>query len=374
MKKKIIYGLCLLIIIGGVITVFVNSYNSNISTFNNKDKSNISILLNTVIQKHIENNKFSGTVLVSKGGKIIFNEGYGYANRFLGKAANTAQTKYLIGSISKTFTAYAILQLADENKLRLDDKVTKYYPEYTGWAEITLHQLLNHTSGIDNYYDTPIEYVKYFYIDRSSDEIISQFKNKPLLFKPGTDYDYSNTNYMILTGIIEKVSKETYSDYLYKNILQPLNIQNTGYETEISSLDNFAKGNSINMFEIPYYNLSNFQGAAGLYSNTEDLLNFCLAMNEEKMLNDISKVKTKNGYYGYGMTFRDMDKLGDVYCHTGCIPGISSGMFKLTNKDMVIIILSNNQQFSTMEMLKDLYTVIENDILIKGGLHNERMV
>lgn len=266
--------------------------------------------------------------------------------------------------MTKTFTASAIIQLEERKLLSLTDKVTRYYPEYKGWKDITIHQLLNHTSGIQNYYKSVLDFARYFFVHNTPEKIMARFKEKPLLFKPGTDYDYSNTNYMILTGIIEMVSGDKYIDYLKKNILNPLGLLSTGYDENTNSVNGLAKGYLLNMIvEVNGFNLSNFYGAGGLYSSTEDLYKFCKNLDEHKLVSDTSRVSVKANseyYYGYGMMFNNNKDYGKVFFITGGGPGISTGMYKLVDKNMVMIILSNNQSFDKDKMAADLYSSIKS--------------
>ncbi|MCX8128755.1 MAG: beta-lactamase family protein [Clostridia bacterium] len=351
----------LLVLIISITTINIGN-NFYVSTFSEENKSEMEIRLNNVVKKYVEKSKFSGSVLVAQGDRIILNEGYGYAKRYLGRTKNTPDTKYVLASMTKSFTASAVMQLQERKMLSLEDKVTKYYPEYKGWEDVTIHNLLNHTSGIENYYESVIDHIRYFIAHNTPEKIISRFKDRPLLCKPGTDFNYSNTNYMILSAIIEKVSGDKYIDYLNKSIFTPSGLVNTGYEEDTSEVDNIAKGYCLNMIvEVTGFDLSNFYGAGGLYSSTEDLYRFFRNLDEKKLLNDTSKVKTNWGYhYGYGMMLNNDKKLGKVYFITGGGPGISTGMYKLVDKNMIIVILSNNQGFYKDEMVADLYDTVNS--------------
>ena len=359
--RKNILLIIFVIFMTASISLTVVNMNNNVfvSTFDEENKGDIKSKINEVIKYHVENKLFSGTVLVAEGNNVLFNEGYGYAKRYSGRSENMPYTKYLLGSITKTFTAWAIMQLEERKLLSRNDKVTTYFPEYKEWKDITIHQLLNHSSGIPNYYQSPTDYIRYFSTHRTPEQIISRYQYTPLLFKPGTDFKYSNTGYIVLARIIEKVSGVTYIDYLSKNVLKPLGLTNTGYNENTYSVENLAKGYCFNMIvEVNGFNLSNLYGAGGLYSSTEDLFKFCKAMDEQKLYNDTLKVKTKSGYYGYGLSFEDWDIYGKVFYHTGGGPGISTGMYKLVDRNVIIVILSNNQLYPTEELVTDLSSCI----------------
>ncbi|HEX3027752.1 MAG TPA: serine hydrolase domain-containing protein, partial [Clostridia bacterium] len=273
MKKYLRNGFLVLLVLlaltaGYIIIVNVVS-NGYTSTFKADKSSKMAIKLDSVIRKYVKESKFSGSVLVEKNGNILLNEGYGYAKKYLGRVRNTPETKFLLGSITKTFTAEAVLQLIEEKKLSLDEKVTKYLPEYTGWKDISIRQLLNHTSGIPNYYSSVTDYMRYFWGNSTPEKIFSRFKDSPLTNKPGKKFNYSNTNYVILGRIIEMVSGESYADYLKKNIFEPLGLKNTGYEVKMGSVKNHALGHCVGTYvEVPNFNMSNFFGAGCIYSTT----------------------------------------------------------------------------------------------------------
>lgn len=362
MHKKRMYTLLIAIIILfsviGTINIIDNQY---VSTFNLDNSSNFEKHIDGVVKKYLESEKFSGTVLLAKNNKIIFNEGYGYSKRYFGRTKNRSNTKYLIGSISKVFTATAILKLADDGVLRLEDQINKYFPDYTRWNGITIHHLLNNSSGIKNYYDSAFDYMRYFTGSKSPNEIISRFKDEPLLFEIGTDNYYSNTNYVILTSIIEQVTGMKYIEYVKKEILNPINLTNTGYEENINSIEHIAKGYTLNMLlEVNGMNLSNFYGAGGLYSTTEDLYNFFMSIEKENMLNEKTRSKTKRGYYGYGLTYKEVEDIGNIYYHTGNLPGFSSAVYNLQDQDITIVILANNQTVKKNEMMLDLVKIIKS--------------
>jgi CubicO group peptidase (beta-lactamase class C family) len=308
------------------------------------------------MKEYVEENHFNGTILVARENIVIFNDGYGYAKRFFGKKQNLPDTKFILGSMTKTFTAQVILSLQAKNMLSMDDPVTKYYPDYQKWKEISTHNLLNHTSGIENYYNSPWAYAKYFLFPKTPEKILSGLKDAPLHFDAGKDYEYSNTNYIILSGIIEKASGKSYIDYLNENIFEPIGLSNTGYSEHPYKVENMAKGYCANMvIEINGFNLSNLYGAGGLYSTTEDVYKFLQAIDEERLLNEQTKMHVRDDYYyGYGLMLEDSKDYGKIYFHTGGGPGINTGMYKFADLNLYVIILGNNMQCDTGNIAKDI--------------------
>ncbi len=296
----------LLAVVCLVLTVANLSANSYTSTFCGSDNTPVQARLDEVVQNYVSTKRFNGSVLVAKDDAIIFSAGYGYARRYFGRTQNTPQTKFLLGSITKTFTAAAVLHLADQHLLSLQDRVTKYLPDYQQWDAVTIHHLLNHSSGIPNYYSTPMDYLWYYIGHATPEGVISRYRETPLSFQPGSDYAYSNTNYMILASIVEKVSGQTYPEYVAANILTPLGLSDTGYAEDPDTVVGMAKGYGLGMvLEFNGFNASNLYGAGGMYSSTADLLKFLESRDDPRLLDQGSLVKTKYGHYGYGVSLEN---------------------------------------------------------------------
>lgn len=198
---------------------------------------------------------------------------------------------------------------------------------------------------------------------------MSKVEGKALLFEPGSgnNYSYCNTNYVILTSIIEQVSGLTFKAYIEKNIAEPLGLSATGYAYKSSTIENMAKGYALNMvLEVEGMNLSNVSGAGGIYASATDLLRFFESLEKDKFINDASKVKVPNveeTFYGYGMTYyEDYEDIGEIYFHTGNLPGYSNGVYDLADHDMTIVILSNNTSTDTTKIMEDLYDSIKSSM------------
>jgi CubicO group peptidase (beta-lactamase class C family) len=176
--------------------------------------------IDNCIRSYVDSNSFSGSVLVAKNGKVLFKKAYGMAC-YEKKIKNTSKTKFWIASCSKQFTALAIMQLCEKDLLHLNDPIKKHLPEYSFNKKITIHHLLTHTSGMADYYD----FVKVEDLNKCFcvQEIIKTFTDRSLIFKPGAGFMYSNSGYVLLSYIIERVSKEkSYAKYMQNNIFKPV--------------------------------------------------------------------------------------------------------------------------------------------------------
>ncbi|NYH12929.1 serine hydrolase domain-containing protein [Paraburkholderia bryophila] len=240
-----------------------------------------------VVAPFVDANLFSGLILVAHRGRPIFHEAFGLANREW-MIANTPDTRFRIGSITKQFTATAIVLLAGRGKLNLADSVSTHYanaPE--SWCDITIHQLLTHTSGIPSYTGRP-DFVSHIgRIDHTPEQILDLVRDLPLEFPPGERFSYCNSGYALLGLIVEKVSGQTYSAFLQSEIFDPLGMSNTGYDETRAILPRRAAGyerhggkwiNALfSAMSVPY-------AAGGLYSTADDLLRWTEALSNGKVI------------------------------------------------------------------------------------------
>lgn len=179
--------------------------------------------------------------LVARQGQIIYKKSFGMANLELNIPMKPDMV-FRIGSITKQFTAVAVLQLMEQGKLSLQDEITKYLPDYpTNGHRITIEHLLTHTSGIKSYTNVP-EFQKYIRDDKKPAEVIDMFKGNPMEFAPGTKWNYNNSGYFLLGYIIEKVSGKTYPDYIQENFFKKLGMSNSCYGSDSKIIKNRASG------------------------------------------------------------------------------------------------------------------------------------
>ena len=309
-------------------------------------QKNYSQLLDEYAQAAFKVKEFNGTLLVMQKGKPIYKKSFGTADREW-NIANTNDTKYRIGSVTKQFTAACILQLAEQGKLNLDDKLSKYIPDYPKGDSITTHMLLNHTSGIKNYTDLP-EFWPKAILPLSTDSMIALFKNKPLDFSPGSKWNYSNSGYFLLGVIVEKASGKNFSDYLLKNVIEKAGLKNTGMDNLDSVLNYRAKGYSKSRQGVWQHAMQiSMEGpysAGAMYSTVDDLYTWIKTLTANKIISAESLKKMTTAYmnkYGYGIG-SDSLKTHSRISHSGGIPGFVSYLAFYPNDDVCVVAISNN--------------------------------
>jgi len=204
--------------------------------------NNIKSRLTKYMDRYSSKNEFSGSILIAKDDEILLNKGYGTAD-YNKSIPNKPQTTFEIASLTKQFTATAILMLQEQKLLNVNDKLSKYIPDYPDGDNITIYNLLTHTSGIPEYLnyvdsiDTENHNLAY-----TPEELIELFKNEPFDFSSGTSFEYSNSNYILLGYIIEKVSNMKYEDYIENNIITPFKLTSTGFLSNETTSKNKSIG------------------------------------------------------------------------------------------------------------------------------------
>jgi len=295
-------------------------------------------------------NEFMGSVLVAQGSKILLNQGYGSADLDWG-VANTPDTKFRLGSLTKQFTSASILLLEERGKLSTGDLVKKYVPDApAAWDKITIYNLLTHTSGIPNFTAFP-EYRTNEWEDAKPVELVARFKDKPLDFEPGTEYRYSNSGYILLGYILEQVSGQSYSDFVQQNLFTPLGMKDTGVDRNTSVLLRRAQGyepHTGGPKVASYINMSIPFSAGSLYSTTGDLLKWEQGLFGGKLLNPASLKKMTTPFQAnYACGLQIMTILGHkAIMHGGSIEGFSTSLAYFPDeKDgpLTVVVLSNAQ-------------------------------
>jgi CubicO group peptidase (beta-lactamase class C family) len=314
-------------------------------------QKNYPALLDNYAQAAFTVKDFNGTVLVMQKGKAIYKKAFGMADREW-NIANTVNTKYRIGSVTKQFTAACILQLAEQGKLNLDDKLSKYISDYPKGDSITIHMLLNHTSGIKNYTAIP-EFFPKAALPLSIDTMIALFKNKPFDFSPGTKWSYSNSGFFLLGVIVEKTSGKTFNNYLLDNIIKKLGLKNTLMDNLDSVLTYRAKGYGQNEQDVwqhaMYISMEGPYSAGAMVSTVDDLYRWTKALHNNQVISAASTKKMLTPYkenYGYGIGI-DSLKTHKRVSHNGGIPGFASYLGYFPVDDICVAIISNNESNST---------------------------
>ncbi|ALL05728.1 hypothetical protein AQ505_09625 [Pedobacter sp. PACM 27299] len=310
--------------------------------------------VNDLVEIYAKQHQFNGTVLVQKNSKIVYHKSFGIAERAFNSPI-TNNTKYQVCSITKTFTAVLILQLVEHGKIDLNKKILDYLPDYKGEAgsKVTIHQLLNHTSGMKNTDTAKDEnFLKYglgfYHTPYSLQEIVARFCSNDLVTKPGTKFDYNNGEYMILGQILEVIYQLPYEQILNQQILIPLGMQNSGLLSHYKLIKNLAtpyyKDKSLDHLipNIPIY-VEDFSAAGAMYSCTSDLIKFNNALFSFKLINKetLDQLLTPGlDDYGYSVWVRDHQKHKRMERY-GRIAGANAVWFHYLNSELSIIILSN---------------------------------
>ncbi len=301
--------------------------------------------MDEVVRAYAANDQFMGTVLVSKHGKVVFDKAYGYAD-LEWQTPMTTDAKLRIGSMTKQFTAAAILLLEERGKLKTDDLIKTYLPDApASWQKITIHNLLTHTSGLPNYTAQP-GFQALMRQASTPKDVIALFRDKPLDFEPDTNWAYSNSNYFLLGLIIEKVSGQTYADFLKTNILTPLHMDATGYDINAEVLSHRALGYAPGMHGLEnagFVDMTTPYSAGAMYSTTHDLLTWENALYGGRVLSAASLKKMTAPYkagYGYGLFIHSEDGRATIE-HGGNINGFNSEMAHYPDDDVNIIVLDN---------------------------------
>jgi CubicO group peptidase (beta-lactamase class C family) len=321
------------------------------------------------LEAYLETGFFMGSVLVARAGKVLLSQGSGMANLEHG-VANSPQTKFRLGSVTKQFTAVAILQLQEQGLLKVNSPISTYLPDYPQGGLITVHHLLTHTAGIPNYTSFP-DYVQKQRTAMTLDEIITWFSDKPLEFAPGKRYSYSNSGYTLLTKLIEAVSGQPYAGYLQHHIFEPLGMNDSGYDQAEPILPHRASGYAPatkRYQHAAFVDMSIPSGAGGLYSTVEDLYKWDQTLYTDAVLSQSSRQlmfapavemgeEGGNAHYGYGWVIDHVYECNRVG-HGGRIDGFTTSIARYPNEQVVIIVLSNLETAPVASISNDLAAIL----------------
>ncbi|MDP4092777.1 MAG: serine hydrolase domain-containing protein [Bacillota bacterium] len=320
------------------------SASNHTNTFTNeqvkKYKSDLKFLLDGY------SDKFSGQIFIARDGNILYDNSFGTADYKTGRKIDQ-NTTFSLGTGSFPFTATAIMMLQETGDLKVEDKISKYVPDYPYGENITIENLLTGSSGMPNYLsdDNSLDKSKQY----TFKDILNLIINKPLDFQPGTKISNGFSDFAFLGYIIEKVSGQSYQDFITENIFKPLEMNNSGFYSQNTKSDNKAVGYDKLVpepVESPVYDPSILYPAGDMYSTAEDLYKFDRILYTEKLLKKSSIDKMLKGYIeapdGYSKTgFGWVIQPNNSVYITGCNYGFYSSLFRDLDKNQVIIILSN---------------------------------
>jgi len=320
----------------------------------------------------LQADNFSGVVLIARNGKVLFAQPYGMANFEL-DVPNTLETKFRLASITKQFTAAAILLLQERGKLSVNDLLCIYLHDCPStWKAITIHQLLTHSSGIYSFTESP-ENARYDPLPMPVLDTAALFKDKPLDFAPGTSFHYSDSGYLLLGYIVERASGEKYEDFMRENIYERLHMENSGYDHPWIILKHRAQGYALkngSAVNAAYMYMDTPFGGGSTYSTVGDLLLWDQALYGEKLLSRASiiamfspnsaKVPREwlvgdKGGYGYGWMIEELFGR-KLYVHGGLINGFSTIIMRYP-EDRTLVVVLRNQEEDFPEELKKLKIV-----------------
>jgi len=298
-----------------------------------------------VVQSYVDSKQFMGSVLVAQDGKVVLNKGYGFAN-LEWDVPNTPTSKYRLGSLTKQFTAACILLLEERGKLKIDDPVKKYMPDApAAWDKVTIFHLLTHTSGIPSFTGFP-DYAASEPFPSTPEKLVARFRDKPLEFQPGEKWNYSNSGYVLLGYLIEKISGQTYSQFVQENIFTPLGMKVSGYDSNSAIIPHRAAGytpipNGIK--NAGYIDMTIPLSAGGLYSTTEDLLRWEQGLMGGKLLSPASlqKITTPFKQYFVFNIAAPTEKGHKIIDHNGGIEGFNTILQYYPESKLTIIVLAN---------------------------------
>jgi len=337
-----------------LVVALVWSFSFSSTVTKGQAQSQLASEFDKVISSEFKGQEPGGVVLITQKGKIIYKKAFGLANVEL-EVPMKEEMVFNIASITKQFTAVAILQLTEQGKLSLQDDITKYLPGYPAKGQkITVENLLTHTAGIPGSAPEAMSKLQARRDLVSLQEIITTFKDRPLDFAPGTKWSYSNNGYMLLGAIIEKLSGSSYSAYLEKNIFKPAGMTQTHFGDDYLIIKNRVASYVYSRAESRFLNARNDKielaySAGGIQSTAEDLFRWNEALNSHKLIKKESLEKAQTEYklpngngthYGYGWFIGNIQGIPIVE-HGGNMGGFMSHAIYLPKEDIFVVVLYN---------------------------------
>jgi CubicO group peptidase (beta-lactamase class C family) len=317
-----------------------------------------------LVRAYVKLDRFSGAVLVARAGTPLLAKGYGMAS-YEHRAPNTPRARFPIGSQTKAFTAIAILQLQEQGQLGVADRIAAYLPGYPNGDRITIHHLLTNTSGIPDYIATDT-FSREMALPHTLDQLIARFKDRPPLFEPGRQFAYSNSGWVLLGAIVERVSGMSYGDYIARNIAAPAGMERSGLAPRGQVLEGRADGYTFldgRLVRAPHIDNSTQFAGGDLHATAEDLYRWHRALDDGRLLSRESRgllltphVQTEQGAYGYGVLLRQAHGRRVVETSGGTI-GFVSVSTRYLEDDVTIVVLSNLESAPFEAIERDLAAI-----------------
>ncbi|HEX6427136.1 MAG TPA: serine hydrolase [Niastella sp.] len=319
--------------------------------------------IDTLLQAYSSLHKFNGTVLVAKGDNILFDKGYGYRNVATG-VQHDKTSIFQIGSVTKQFTTAIIQKLQAEGKLNVQDAISKYFPQFPRGDSITIEHLMLHTSGIFNYTNDRSFMENEVTKPANREKMIATFRDKPASFSPGTNWQYSNSAYLLLGYIIESVTKKHYEQVVRDYIFKPLKMTNSGFDFTHLQRKEKSTGyfafNEKDTLTAPTVDSSVSFSAGAIYSTTQDLFRWHQALQKYIILTKAQEEKAytpvKNNY-GYGWVIDSLYGKIEV-THGGGIHGFTSDFLRIPSDDICIVLLSNTSSPALHTIAKKIVAIL----------------
>ncbi len=301
--------------------------------------------MDRLVRASAEADEFSGAVLVARDGQVLLDKGYGLANREW-QVPNDGNTKFRLGSITKQFTAVAIMILHERGLVDLDAPVKTWLPDApSAWDQVTVRRLLAHTAGVPNFTSFD-DFQSTKALPATIDSLIARFRDRPLDFRPGEGRKYSNSGYVLLTAVIEKASGKSYADFLSEAVFQPLGMRDTGYDRNAVVLSRRASGytpTANGVINAEHWDMSIPQGAGGLYSTSHDLLKWEQGLFGGRVLRPASSTllttPVRDGY-AFGV-FATKAAGNTTIAHSGGLNGFNTFMAYDPDRRTTVIVLGN---------------------------------
>ncbi|MFB9862984.1 serine hydrolase domain-containing protein [Rufibacter immobilis] len=311
-----------------------------------------------------EKNKVMGAVALYQEDQLVYNRAIGYQSIKDGqKTKATTSTKFRVGSISKTFTAVMVMQLVEQKKLTLETPLAKFFPQFENASSITVEHLLTQRSGLKSFTTDPA-YSLYLTQPKTQAQMLEIMLAQKSSFAPGTKYEYSNTNYVLLGYIVEKVTKQPYAEVLKNNIVDKLGLKNTYYGAKINSAQQEASSfRFVNdqWTEVPETDMSIPHGAGAVVSTTQDLAKFIQALFQHKLNSEASLTKMISMKDNYGMALTPLP-LGPYtgYGHGGVIDGFSAMMSYYPTQKVTMVSTFNGVNTNANDVLVGILSIAFN--------------